>query len=257
MAFVHAQDGTEIYYEDQGKGENLVFISGYMGIADIWHNQIDTLKSRYRCITHDNRGYGRSGKPEHMDMYSIEIHAEDLKAILDATEITDPVTLITHSMGGNIATAFTLKYPEKVKSIIYTGTHLSGTQFKELGETADTLFDGVSTSIKSVGFFQAFGLTPDICLEAAKWSRFSLLANAYALANYDPQKRYDEIQVPVLIIQGANDVVTPANPCATELQKMISGSQLEILNNVNHFPQTEAPDRVTFLIENFLEKLGN
>lgn len=255
MAFIQAKDGTEIYYEDQGQGETLVFVSGFMGICDIWHHQITAFKDKYRCITHDNRGYGHSGKPEQSNMYSVEIHAEDLKSVLDALDIREPVVLVTHSMGGNIATAFTLKYPEYVKCIIYTGTYLSGTQFKQLGVTAQTLFEGVSTSSSSIQFFKAFGLSDDICLEAAKWSRQALAKNAQALSDYDPVNRYAEIQKPVLIIQGDRDVVSPVNPCATELQSAIAGAKLEVLEDVNHFPQTEAPQKVNSLIIDFIKSI--
>lgn len=253
MSFVNTPDGTEIYYEDQGQGETLVFVSGFMGISDIWHNQVKELNSQYRCITHDNRGYGRSGKPENLDQYSVEIHAEDLKAILDGADVSGPVILITHSMGGNIATEFTLRYPEKVKGIVYTGTYLSGLQNSRLGVTAQALYEAVSTPSKSVEFYKAFGLTPSICLEAAKWANHTRLGNAHALEKYNPEERYSEIKTPVLIIQGDSDVVSPVDPCATELQAAIAGAQQKILENVNHFPQTEAPAKVTGLIKDFVQ----
>lgn len=252
MSYVTTKDDVEIYYEDHGRGPVIAFVSGYMGIADIWHNQIDALSEKYRCITHDNRGYGRSGKPEAADAYSVELHAEDLKDVLDAAGVQGPVVLVTHSMGGNISTEFALKYPARVAGIIYTGTYLSGAQFRRLGVTGDILFEGVSTPSASVGFFTAFGLEPPITLEAAKWARHSLHGNAQALSNYDCDHRYAEIKGPVLIIQGGSDVITPAEPCATELQAAISGAQLEVLDSVNHFPQTEAPEKVSRLIDAFM-----
>lgn len=252
MAYVTTKDNVEIYYEDSGHGPVLVFVSGYMGIADIWHHQVNALSGDYRCITHDNRGYGRSGKPDAEQAYSIELHADDVKAVLDAAGVESPVILVTHSMGGNIATAFTLAYPDRVAGIVYTGTYLSGTQFHRMGITGETLFKGVSTASASVNFYTEFGLAPAVALEAAKWSRHALRFNADALSNYDSEHRYPEINVPVMIIQGARDVITPVSPCVTELQKAIAGAQLEVLNDVNHFPQTEAPEKTTELIERFM-----
>ncbi|MFC0198850.1 alpha/beta fold hydrolase [Paracoccus rhizosphaerae] len=252
MAYVTTNDEVELYYEDSGRGPVIAFVSGYMGVADIWHNQTAALSDKYRCITHDNRGYGRSGKPEAADGYSVELHAEDLKDVLDAAGVREPVVLVTHSMGGNISTEFALRYPARVAGIIYTGTYLSGAQFRRMGVTGDRLFEGVSTLSASVRFFTAFGLAPKIALEAAKWARPCLHGNAQALSSYDCEHRYKEIEFPVLIVQGGSDVITPADPCATELQVAIGGARLEILEGVNHFPQTEAPERVSELIDTFV-----
>lgn len=253
MTWTNTKDGCEIYYEDKGNGPVLVFVSGYMGIADIWHNQIDALSDDYRCITHDNRGYGRSSKPESMDAYSIEQHAEDLKAVLDDAGVNGSVVLVTHSMGGNISTAFTLAYPEIVSGIIYTGTYASGPQFVELGGTAQALIDGNSKPSASVEFFKNFGLNEEIAMEAAKWPLHALKGNAHALVNYDPGQRLSEIKVPVLIIQGDRDLPNPVNPCATELEKRLPNARIEVLNDVNHFPPVEAPEQVTSLIKRHTE----
>ncbi|CAK7033826.1 MAG: AB hydrolase superfamily protein YdjP [Desulfovibrio sp.] len=83
MAWATANDGCKIYYEKEGSGAALVFISGYMGIANIWEKQVSGLKEDCCCITHDNRGYGRSGKPESLDAYSIKQHAQDANALLN------------------------------------------------------------------------------------------------------------------------------------------------------------------------------
>lgn len=223
-----------------------------MGIANIWHNQVEALSGTHRVITYDNRGYGRSGKPEIADSYSVELHADDLKEVLSAAGIDEPVVLLTYSMGGNIATAFALKYPDQVRGIIYTGTYSSGPQFRRNGVTAEILFAGVATPSKSVEFFKAFGLTEDIALEAAKWARHSLRYNAQALKCYDCEHHYGDLDKPVLIIQGAADVVTPAKPYAIELQAAIQGARLEVLDGINYFPQTEAPKKVSDFIEKFI-----
>lgn len=256
MAFVNTNDNVEIYYEDHGQGPVIAFVSGFMGIANIWNEQVKTFKDTNRVITHDNRGYGRSSKPETAELYSVELHAEDLNDILNAAGVNEPVVLVTHSMGGNIATAFALKFPEKVRGIIYTGTYASGAQFRRNGVTADILFAGVSTPQNSMEFFKAFGLTEDIAQEAAKWATHSLRYNATALESYDCESHYKQLKKPVLIIQGSIDVVTPVEPYATELQSAISGSHLEVLKDINHFPQTEAPEKVSRAIKSFIQNLA-
>jgi len=255
MSFVTTKDNVEIYYEAQGQGPVIAFISGFMGIGNIWHQQVGAFSINHRVITHDNRGYGRSGKPDAAEFYSVERHAEDLEDVLIAAGVHEPIVLVTHSMGGNIATAFALKHPEQVRGIIYTGTYASGAQFVRNGVTGESLFNGVATESRSVEFFKAFGLASDMALEAAKWSRHALRYNAQALERYDCEDRYISLDKPVLIIQGALDVVTPVEPYATELQAAIPGAQLMVLDGINHFPQTEAPREVSASIESFIAAL--
>ena len=64
MPWTMTEDAREIYYEDHGVGPVVVFVPGFMGIADIWNSVIALLNDDFRCITYDIRGYGRSEKPE-------------------------------------------------------------------------------------------------------------------------------------------------------------------------------------------------
>ena len=64
MPWATTSDQLEIYYEDSGGDLPVIaFQSGYMGIHDIWKFQVEGLRGRYRCITHDNRGHGLSSSP--------------------------------------------------------------------------------------------------------------------------------------------------------------------------------------------------
>ena len=56
-------DGTRIYYKDWGSGPPVVFSHGWRLSADAWEHQMTFLESQgYRCIAHDRRGDGRSGR---------------------------------------------------------------------------------------------------------------------------------------------------------------------------------------------------
>lgn len=249
MPWTPATDGFEIYYEDRGSGPVVVFVSGYMGITDIWQHQIDALSDQYRTIALDNRGYGRSAKPESPDAYSIEQHAADLRAVLDAAGVDTPAVLIAHSMGGFTASAFTLANPERVAGIVYAGTQVSAGQMRGLGMSVESLMDGVATPSAAVEFYKAFGLTERIALEAAQWPLHALRGNAEALMRYDIAKEYTDITVPALILHGDSDIPTPLDPCGYGLKEALPNARLEILEGVNHFPQVEAPEKATSLIE--------
>lgn len=122
MTWAITYDQLEIYYEDSGGDLPVIaFQSGYMGIHDIWKYQVEALKDRYRCITHDNRGHGLSSSPEDVSHYTTPSNADDLKAVLDDAAVTTSSVLVTHSMGGTNAIAFAIRYPHLVKGVLMMG----------------------------------------------------------------------------------------------------------------------------------------
>ncbi|OGM47689.1 hypothetical protein ABOM_004291 [Aspergillus bombycis] len=254
MPFAPSTDNQEIYYEIQGQpgpGPTLVFVSGYMGIANIWQPLISSLRSRHHCIAYDSRGYGRSSKPETPDSYTVPGHAADLRAVLRAANITHPVVLITHSMGGNIASTYFLKHPDTVAGIIYTGTYYDGKTVDGKFITYDGLTDGVESPSRAARFYSAMGLSEDIALEAAKWPPHGRRYNAKALFQCDMQDSYTYITVPTLIVQGEHDLL-PLEHCVMPMARALPSCRLEILPGVYHFPPTEAPEVLKGLVEGFL-----
>ena len=70
----------------------------------------------YRVIIPDQIGFGKSSKPQHIQ-YSFQLLCQNTKAILDTLGI-EKVSVLGHSMGGMVATRFTLMYPERVEKFI-------------------------------------------------------------------------------------------------------------------------------------------
>ena len=144
MPWAMSDDSQHIFYAVQGEGPTLVFVPGYMGISEIWAEQVERLSGEFRCVVLDTRGYGRSDKPLDLSLYSVEQSAKDVAAVLDAAGIDEPVILVGHSMGGNIISSFYLQHPERVAGLVFISTHLSGAQLVSLGLDVDTLMGAVT-----------------------------------------------------------------------------------------------------------------
>ena len=119
MATAQAGDGTVIYYETWGRGEPLLLISGLATDLRIWACQRLVFGRRFRCIALDNRGSGRSGKPD--GPYSLEQMAADAVAVLDA-EGVGRAHVVGHSMGSYIAQVMAVEHADRLRSLTLAGT---------------------------------------------------------------------------------------------------------------------------------------
>lgn len=89
-------DNVQLYYEDQGNGEPLVFVHGWSGSCKAFVPIIKDLRSKYRCISYDHRGHGASSRtPKGLTIAQL---AADLEELITYLGLKD-VTLVGHSMG--------------------------------------------------------------------------------------------------------------------------------------------------------------
>ncbi|MDP7260582.1 MAG: alpha/beta hydrolase [archaeon] len=115
-------NGIETYYEVQGTGQPLVLVHGAVGTHDIWKPQIKHFSKKYKVITYDLRGHGKTEKGE--GEYSIGLFADDLNELLKKLNIEKPI-ICGLSLGGMIAQAYAVKHPDNVKSLVLSDTWAS------------------------------------------------------------------------------------------------------------------------------------
>ncbi|AWI43357.1 hypothetical protein BJG88_00435 [Staphylococcus nepalensis] len=257
MAWINTKDGLEIYYERQGEGTPIVFQSGYMGINDIWKDQVKLLKESYLCITHDNRGYGLSSKPVDSSFYTMEKNAEDLKSVLDANNIAEPILLVVHSIGSLASLAFVTKYPQLVKGIIMAGGGpFTGESVLKAGGNEEMFAASQTTPSEAQQFYQRLGCSSEIALEASKWQSTVFKNQTRAMLYYTADTKLLSLDVPILVIHGKDDIVSTKESVYEIVENLPNAEWLE-MENVNHFPQLEHPQNLNVIIENFIAKYFN
>src|SRR5207247_2676067 len=117
---VRAATRQQLYVEEHGQGEPVLLIEGLGQSLWAWREQVPVFAERFRTITYDTRGTGRSVVPA--EPYGIDDLAADAADVLD--ERTAHVVAL--SMGGYVALTLALERPELVRSLVLVGTGAGG-----------------------------------------------------------------------------------------------------------------------------------
>lgn len=106
-----------LHYQDEGAGAVVVLLHGYMSNRSYWNTAAAFLRQDYRVIRIDLLGFGQSPKPARAD-YSLGDHVRAVEHTLDTVLGSEHFTLVGHSMGGVIASAYAAHRPDSIKKLI-------------------------------------------------------------------------------------------------------------------------------------------
>ena len=140
MSTITTDDDVQLYYEEAGSGDPLLFVHEFGGDHRSWEPQIRFFSRRYRCITYGARGYPPSEVPEDVTRYSQQRAVIDAINVLDALDISD-AHIVGLSMGGFTALHIGLEYPQRARSLVVAGCGYGAEK-----EHAD-YFKGVSAEV--------------------------------------------------------------------------------------------------------------
>ena len=256
----------ELYYETHGAGKPLVLISGIGYTLWQWHRMVPFLAEHFQVITFDNRGVGQSDKPP--GPYTAQMLAADTAGLLDALGLEKAVVM-GHSMGGFVAQALALDFPEKVQKLILGSTNFGGPRHipvtpEAIKVLADVSSDPLARFKNGLAISTAPGWAEENPEMIQKWVEWRM-ANPIESAHYQAQlaiglgllpetaafeDKLERIKVPTLILFGAHDkVVPPAN--AALLAEKIPGSIVVILPDAGHFFPIEIPEAASHAVIEF------
>jgi pimeloyl-ACP methyl ester carboxylesterase len=265
-------DGANIYYEILGQGgDPLVLIQGYGHHSLHWGALPDEfVKIGYQVVLLDNRGVGRSDKPD--APVTMAMMADDVRKVLDATGISR-ASVFGVSMGGMIAQVFALNHPDRLINLILGCTFPGGQhQVKSGPEAAKVLFDydylkNMTPEQRSMTVFQFFCSEEFIQdnPEAFKYYHrvtteyptptFTFKRQAEAMLKEDTWDRLPGIKAPTMIITGTADRIVPFKNSEL-LEERIPGAELVLLQDKLHGFFIEAMDSTRIFVNGFMKRHG-
>ncbi|WP_199141831.1 alpha/beta fold hydrolase [Pedobacter sp. ASV12] len=217
---------AKIYTEEYGSGEPLVLLHGNNGSIADFYRQIPVFAKHFRVIAIDTRGQGRSTDLS-TGAYSYDSFAQDLYQVLTAMGLKK-VSIVGWSDGGNTALSFNLAHPEAINKIVTIGANLDPSGIN----------DSLLVSFKNQ-------------LDAKDLSKNSRLISLMLTHPHITAAQLQQINNPVLVIVGSNDVIKPEHTKFIAAQ--LSQAKLQIIPNSTHYVPFEQPNQLNQLILEFLD----
>ncbi|MBQ2666472.1 alpha/beta hydrolase [Methanobrevibacter sp.] len=225
----------------EGSGIPLVFIHGLSDNLLYWEFLASNLKGDFQIIRFDLRGHGESELGS--DEITIDTYVEDLNGLLEELNISN-ANLIGFSLGGAIAQSFTIKYPDKVDSLV-----LMSSFYKADQHSFEVITQFKKTLANSFGEFFDYILPLILCPEVIEENKEELMvlkemaslnANVDAFIkavdvslDFNIENEISKINVPTLVLAGKYDGVFLLES-HKDLQRQIENSELIVFDNVKH-----------------------
>lgn len=230
MPLVTVND-IELYYDSRGSGAPLMLLGGLGLDVSEMGALTGPLAERFQVIAVDNRGTGRSAKPP--GPYSIEQMAGDAVGLMDRLGLAR-AHLAGISMGGRIAMAAALDWPERVDHLVLIATspRAAGARWRvRVGMLAANL-PGLRGRHNQ--------------------PRYAMKAQFDATTRFDATARLGSIRVPTLIVQGRTDHIAPVS-LAEQMHALIPDSRLVLINGGHLAPLLTRHQQVVAEITAFLD----
>jgi pimeloyl-ACP methyl ester carboxylesterase len=259
-------NGVDLWVEQEGNGDDVLFISGLADEGACWVDQVAGLRDRYRTTIFDNRGVGRSATPD--GPFQITDFAADTAALMNELGL-ESAHIVGSSMGGAIAQELALSRPERVRSLVLNGTWSRGDRF--LHEIFRSWMWSAQKANSIRDFLVAVNLwcfSPriwnegimDQWLEAAAASPYAQSVDAFcrsaeALLGHDTADRLGAISAPTLVTVGELDLVLPPR-FSRDLFERIPGARLVVVPEAGHQPFQELPEDYNQILVKFWQSLG-
>jgi pimeloyl-ACP methyl ester carboxylesterase len=238
-------------YIDEGEGEVLLLLHGLMGALSNWDAVINDFSKEYRVII------------PMLPIYDLPLLTTGVKTMAKYVHKfvnylgLSEVTLLGNSLGGHVGLIYCLNHPHIVKALVLTGS--SGLYENAFGGSFPRRenYDFVKEKVEYT-FFDPKTATKELVDDVFKTINdrhkvIRILAMAKSAIRHNMSKDLHKIHIPVALIWGRNDKITPPE-VAIEFNQLLPDSELHWIEQCGHAPMMEHPQEFNSVLKGFLEK---
>jgi len=240
-------------FVEEGEGESLVLLHGLFGALSNFETLIEYFRQHYKVTV------------PILPLFELDIlHstvggiAKFVHRFLEARDLKN-VHLLGNSLGGHVALVHVLKHPERIKSLILTGS--SGLFENGMGDSYPKRGDYEYIKTKTeLTFYDPKTATKELVDEVYgiinnRIKAIKIISLAKSAIRNNLGEELNQIKQPTLLIWGNNDNITPPF-VAREFNKLIPNSELQFIDKCGHAPMMEVPDEFNIILHKFLKKLN-
>ena len=238
---------------EEGEGEPLVLLHGLFGALSNFQELIEYFRRHYKVVV------------PMLPLFELDILHTSVggleKFVYKFIENRNyrNVHLLGNSLGGHVALLHVLKHPERIKSIILTGS--SGLFESAMGDSYPKRGDYDYIKKKTeVTFYDPKTATKELVDEVFEITRnrlkvIKIIALAKSAIRHNLGEELNNIKQPTLLTWGNNDTITPPF-VAREFHRLIPNSELHFIDKCGHAPMMEQPEEFNVILDKFLKKLN-
>jgi len=246
------KEQDKFHFIEEGEGEPLLLLHGLFGALSNFADLVEHFRKQYKVIVPLLPLFDLD--IFHTTVGGLEKHVQKFIELRDYHNIH----LLGNSLGGHVALVHILKHPERIKSLILTGS--SGLFENGMGDSYPKRGDRDYIKKKTeVTFYDPAMATKELVDEVFEITNnrikvIKIIALAKSAIRNNLGEELNQIKQPTLLIWGNNDIITPPF-VGQEFQKLIPNSELYYIDKCGHAPMMEVPDEFNRILEAFLQKL--
>lgn len=251
MPFVHTADGIRAYFEQAGSGPALIMVHGASQDTLSWQYNIDFFAQHYSVYAIDLPGHGKSSLPAGGPYSATPDNARYLLQFIEAMNLSRPI-LMGHSMGGGVVTHAATIAPEVIRGLVLVDG-ASVNVVKSSGYNPHLLemakinpCDWFEVSFRTLmGSATDADRIEEIVMDARRCIPEVAYADICAFGGYRMETVLDQVQCPVVIVEGEEDWSVPTES-ARQVERTLKEQNIAVeyieWSDVGHFPHNERPE---------------
>jgi pimeloyl-ACP methyl ester carboxylesterase len=239
-------------YIDEGEGEVLLLLHGLFGALSNWKDVIERFSGKYKVVI------------PMMPIYDMPVLTTSVKGLAKFVEefveemgFTN-MTVLGNSLGGHVALVYSLKNQHNIHSMVLTGSsglyeNAMGGSYPKRGDyeymkkkVEYTFYDPATATKELVD--EVFEITND------RMKVLKTLAMAKSAIRHNMRKDISKIEVPVCLIWGKDDKITPPE-VAEEFLQLLPKAELHWIDKCGHAPMMEQSEEFNMILEGFLARM--
>lgn len=253
--YVQVGDEVQLFCKWDGIGKSnipIIFLHGNRDNHTHYYEISSCFSGKHSTLSIDFRGHGLSSKPD--CELSAALNSEDIDKVIHHFGF-ERVILVGHSLGAVTSMVYALNHPEKISSIVLMGAaaHYE-MRWKRPPVTEETYSEVIKESNTRAAPFFFLEHYPEVKERViASWSSivYKVHKNLINLVHPDLRTSVQKINIPTLVIAGAEDKSTPVES-AKWLSENLPQGRLSVVPDTGHFMFMEKPEAVASEIESFL-----